>query len=503
MNTCTQIKQWSNGTWLHEWQPNAPIDELATDSRKIEKPEATLFIPIKTTLRNGHAFIAEAYRQGVRSFLISEDVDLATLPDANIIKVKDTVAAMQQVAAAKRKLFNIPIVGITGSNGKTIVKEWLYQLLGDQFKIARSPKSYNSQIGVPLSVWQLKPDHQLGVFEAGISQPGEMGLLEKIIYPTIGVFTNIGEAHNEGFLNIRQKINEKLLLFRHARHLVYCRDNAQLNECIVPFLHHVTDSGNEHSLRLFSWSTRQEATLRITAINKLHHKTEVAALYQERPLTITIPFTDEASIENAIHCWCVALLLQAPDAAIQAGMAALQPVSMRLELRHGSNDCTIINDAYNSDLTSLQLALTYLDQQKQHTRHTVIMSDLLQMGRRDIDLYDDVAQQVSRRGVQRFIGIGPALYKNKSSFRKYKQLRSIFFKSTADFLKNFHLLTFSREAILLKGARVFAFEQIAMLLEQQVHQTVMSISLPAMRQNLDVFRGALRPGVKTMAMVKA
>lgn len=497
MEHIEQIRKWCNGTWLAAGDETKEIEELATDSRNIEHPEAALFIAIKTNLRDGHIYLADAYAAGVRCFLVAQQVEVAELQDAQIILVKDTLVALQQIAAGHRKQYKVPVIGITGSNGKTVVKEWLYQLLGSSFNIARSPKSYNSQVGVPLSVWLMQKEHQLGIFEAGISQPGEMEKLEKVILPTIGVFTNIGEAHSEGFLNIRQKINEKLMLFRHAQYLVYCHDHAQLNECIVQYLHHV------EGVKVFTWSARQDANLRITKIDKQGHKTHITALYQGAETTVTIPFSDGASLENAMHCWCVALLLGMSQTDIATGLASLQSVSMRLELRHGLNDCTIINDAYNSDLTSLQLALGYLDQQRQHVMHTVIMSDMLQMGKADLDLYEDVAAQISRRGIQRFIGIGPALYKNKASFRKYKNLRSIFFKSTPDFLKNFHLLTFNKEAILLKGARVFAFEKIGLLLEQQVHQTVMSINLAALKQNLDVFRAELSPGVKTMAMVKA
>ena len=497
MTTIEQLRKWCNGTLLTGGAGSGKIDILVTDSRNIEQPDLAMFVAIKTNLRDGHIYIADAYAAGVRCFLVSAAPDMEGLPGAEVIQVKDTLLAMQQIAAGHRKQYKIPVIGVTGSNGKTVVKEWLYQLLGSHFNIVRSPKSYNSQVGVPLSVWQMDETHQLGVFEAGISQPGEMEKLEKVILPDIGIFTNIGEAHSEGFLNIRQKINEKLLLFRNAKHLIYCHDHAQLNECIVQYVHHI------EGIKLFTWSAKGEADLRITKINKQGNKTEIVAVHNGAELSVTIPFVDGASLENAMHCWCAAILLDVPHADIVAGMAALQPISMRLELRHGINDCTIINDAYNSDLTSLQLALGYLDQQKQHPMHTVIMSDMLQMGKSDMDLYEEVAAQVSRRGIQRFIGIGPALYKNKSAFRKYKQLRSIFFKSTDDFLKNFHLLTFSKEAILLKGARVFQFEKIGLLLEQQVHQTVMSINLAAMKQNLDVFRAELSPGVKTMAMVKA
>ena len=503
MNNIEQLRKWCNGAWVAKEQPDAVIGELAIDSRNIEEPMTALFTALKTPLRDGHTFIADAWQKGVRNFLVSQPIDDAIAPDSNVIQVKDTLAALQKIAAAHRKQFDIPVIGITGSNGKTVIKEWLYQLLSSTYNTVRSPKSYNSQVGVPLSVWLMNENQQLAIFEAGISQPGEMEHLERIISPTIGLFTNIGEAHSEGFMNARQKINEKLILFRHAKQLVYCHDHVELNQCIVQYMHQVRGGRSEEPLQLFSWSHKQDADLRITNISKTVAKTIITGKYKGQEATITIPFSDDASIENAIHCWCIMLLLNVDQDEIKTQMAQLQQVSMRLELKHGINGCTVINDSYNSDLTSLQLALNYLDQQKQHGHHTVIMSDILQIGRRDIDLYDEVAALISRRNVQRFIGIGPALYKNKASFRKYKRIRSIFFKSTDDLLKNFHLITFDKEAILLKGARVFAFEKIGLLLEQQVHQTVMSIDLSALTHNLNVFRAELKPGVKTMAMVKA
>ena len=503
MNTIEQIKKWCNGNWLAKHNEQTPISLLSIDSRQIAQPENTLFIALKTNLRDGHNYIADAWVKGVRNFLISQELDISNLKGANIIQVKDTLQALQQLATGHRKQFNIPVIGITGSNGKTMVKEWLYQLLADKFNIVRSPKSYNSQIGVPLSVWQMEPDNQIAVFEAGISQPGEMERLERIIHPQIGLFTNIGEAHSEGFMNMRQKINEKLILFRHASKLVYCHDHSELNQCIVQYVHQVRGGRTEDPIELFTWSVKQPADLHVINTEKKAGKTSIVAKYKGKEISITIPFTDDASLENAIHCWCILLILNVGNEEIKSKMALLQPVSMRLELRQGINDCTVINDAYNSDLTSLQMALNYLEQQKQHKSHTVIMSDIMQPGKRDLDLYDEVADSISRRKILRFIGIGPALYKNKASFRKHKKLRSIFFKSTEDFLKHFHLLTFDKEAILLKGARVFAFEKIGLLLEQKVHQTVMSVDLTALTNNLNVYRSLLSPGVKTMVMVKA
>jgi alanine racemase len=500
MNSIERLRKWCHGQWLaHEHE--TLIEELAIDSRKIAQPEKALFIAINTPRRNGHEFIKSAYEKGVRNFLVQENIETAAYPVANFIKVTDTLTALQQIATAHRKQFHIPVIGITGSNGKTIVKEWLYQLLGDDYNTIRSPKSYNSQIGVPLSVWLLEPDHELGIFEAGISQPTEMEKLEHMIQPTIGVFTNIGEAHSEGFMNLRQKINEKLVLFRHAQKLVYCTDYPELNECIAQYVNNIKEPGS--TLRLFTWSQKHEAELRVTSVHTDTGKATITALYTGKEIAISIPFTDNASIENAIHCWCVMLLLDIDQPKIAERMLHLQPVSMRLELRQGINDCTIINDSYNSDLTSFIIALDYLEQQKQHQMHTVILSDMLQIARPDAELYEEVADLVERRNVQRFIGIGPSLYKNRELFKKHKKLKSVFFKSTDDFLKSFHLVNFNKEAILLKGARAFTFEKIDVLLEQKIHQTILSINLSSLTHNLNVFRSRLAPGTKTMAMVKA
>lgn len=500
-DTVKKMQESCHGEWL-AFHDNSIIKDLVIDSRKITQAENALFIAIKTPLRNGHGFIQNAYEKGIRNFLVSEKMDTTLLVQANVLLVKDTLTALQQIAAAHRKQFRIPVIGITGSNGKTIVKEWLHQLLNNIYNTVRSPKSFNSQIGVPLSVWLLDDKSRLGIFEAGISQPGEMDKLESIIQPTIGVFTNIGEAHSEGFLSLRQKINEKLLLFRHAEKLVYCRDHLELHECIAQYTHALR--GNSGTpLQLFTWSQKHEADLCISSISSNDGKTHISANYKGKEAAISIPFTDAASVENAMHCWSVMLLLGIPQADITTLMQNLHSVSMRLELQHGINDCTIINDTYNSDLTSLHIALDYLEQQKQHPLHSVILSDMLQTGIPDRELYEQVADMISRRNIKRFIGIGPSLYKNKAAFKDHKKLRTIFFKSTDAFLQNVHLINFENEAILLKGARAFVFEKIGVLLEQKIHQTALYIDLSALTHNLNVFRSHLQPGVKTMAMVKA
>lgn len=478
------------------------IIELLIDSRKIVNPAKAMFIAIKGAHRDGHEFIADAYEKGVRIFMISGQQDTSRFSGAIFLTVSDTLLALQQLAAVHRNQFHIPTIGITGSNGKTIVKEWLFQLLSENYKIIRSPKSFNSQIGVPLSVWRMQAHHNLGIFEAGISQPGEMSRSEKILHPDIGIFTNIGEAHSEGFLNMRQKINEKLVLFRHSKELIYCKDHHELNECIVQYCHQVRNEA-DNSLQLFTWSQKTEATLRIQHVERASNSTTITGIYQERTISIRIPFSDMASIENAIHCWCVLLLFNIADEVIADRMERLHAVAMRLELLHGMDNSTIINDTYNSDLTSLHIALDFLDQQKQHPRRTVILSDMLQIGKPDGDLYEEVAELVNQKNIYRIICIGPALTKHKAAFRKYKKLRSIFFKSTEDFLKKMHMITFENEAILLKGARAFRFEKIEKLLEQKIHKTVLEINLSAIQHNLNVYRNLLPPKVKTMAMVKA
>ena len=489
---------------------NSEITELAIDSRRINDAESTLFIALKTMRRDGHDFISDAYKKGVRAFLVERDPDVKQYPEAMFLGVDNTLAALQKIAAGHRALFHIPVIGITGSNGKTVVKEWLGAALSEDMNVLRSPKSYNSQVGVPLSVWLLEGTNQLAIFEAGISEPGEMEQLEKVIQPGIGIFTNIGEAHSEGFKDEKEKVEEKLRLFRHAQVLIYCSDYRMLDDCVLQFRNGLKASTGK-GLKLFTWSQKTNADLRITSVNRQKKNTVITAhlaagsqgTIAEGKISITIPFTDAASIENAIHCWCAMLLLGIPQARIAKQLLKLQPVAMRLELKNGSNNCSIINDTYNSDLTSLYLALDYLAQQSQHRQHTVILSDMYGTGRPEAGLYEEVAESLARRGIQRFIGIGAALQKHQSSFAKNEKLSCTFFSSTQDFLKSFHLLSFADEAILIKGARAFEFEQISALLEEEVHQTVLSINLSALINNLNVFRSRIKPGVKIMAMVKA
>lgn len=474
---------------LHE---DAEVKELLLDSRRIAFPSSSLFFALKGPRRDGHTFIKEAYNKGVRSFVVSEPVN--ELPGVNIILVNDVLVALQALAAYHRSQFTLPVIGITGSNGKTIIKEWLNQLLDDKYNIVRSPKSYNSQIGVPLSVWQLNKTANLAIFEAGISQSGEMEKLQKIIRPTIGVFTNIGDAHASGFLNKRQKINEKLRLFSGVNTLVYCRDYPGLNEAVAALY-------KQLPFEIFSWSKTTDAELQVTEIEKGNNKTLLNIKYKESRLSITIPFTDDASIENAITCLCVLLHLKVPLEEITQKMSGLHPVAMRLELRDGINNTSIINDSYSADISSLKIALDFLSQQHQHTKHTVILTDFLEAGQPEKQLYADIAKALQQHNIDRFIGIGPVISRNSSLFEKYPG--TSFFSSVEDFRQQFSHIHFGNETILIKGARVFGLEQVNMMLEKQTHETLLEIDLNALIHNLKSYQQLLKPSTKIMAMVKA
>ncbi len=354
---------------------------LSLDSRKIIDAPNTIFFAIKSSHHDGNKFIEGLYAKGVRNFVVSDkNINVNNVPLANIIVVRNTINALQSLAAHHRKVFeNLTVIGITGSNGKTIVKEWLNQLLEESFSIVRSPKSYNSQIGVPLSVLNINQSHNLAIFEAGISQPGEMNRLEKIIKPSIGCLTNIGQAHDEGFNSRSQKINEKLQLFVHAKQLVCCTDDEEIKKAIFTFRNKI--NVRSKNLELFTWGKNADNKLQILSANKTKDHTRIKAIYKNTNISITIPFTDEASVENAINCWCILLLLNRNDGPTRRKFEFLYPIAMRLELKQGINHCTIINDSYSNDMHSLEIALNFLEQQKQNKKHTVIISDILQSGK--------------------------------------------------------------------------------------------------------------------------
>lgn len=504
MHTIKEISEVIGGDILSMPDPDANIKHLLLDSRKIHAPKESLFFAMPGNRLDGHHFLDDVYAAHCRNFIVSKEVDFRDFKRANIIRVDSTLKALQKLAAWHRKQFNYPVIGITGSNGKTIVKEWLYQMLQSTFAIVRSPKSYNSQTGVPLSVWQMKSEHTLGIFEAGISEPDEMDKLESIIRPNIGIFTNIGEAHSEGFLNTLHKVREKLKLFVHSDVIIYCKDYPDINLAVAQIKSQLSTAPNgNHKFNTFSWSSGTEADLRILKSEKNTQSTSIELEYQEETLRFKLPFTDRASMENAMHCIATLLYLKIDVNLIQEKLGTLSKISMRLESKTGIHNTQIINDSYSNDINSLIIALDFLLQQGQHTAKTLILSDIQQSGRTEIDLYTDVAKLIQERKINRLFAIGPAVYRNRLRFESIEGLQTLFFPITQDFVSQIDTDLFQNEDILIKGARSFHFERISRLLEEKAHDTVLEISLPAIQHNLTAFQSALKPNVKAMVMVKA
>ena len=468
---------------------------MLTDSRRLLSPASTVFVAIVTAKNDGHQYVEALFERGVRCFMVSRlpDRESPMLREAAFIVVNDTLAALQQVAAAHRAAVSLPVVAITGSNGKTIVKEWLFQLLSEKMPVVRNPRSYNSQLGVPLSLWQIEEEHRLGIFEAGISQAGEMEKLERMIVPQFGIFTNIGPAHDEGFPNRESKIREKLRLFVHAESLIYCRDHTELDHNIRKW------QALHPGVALFTWSHKPGADIQVISLRHRENQTHIQMDFRGVSFDFLIPFTDHASIENVMHCMAFLCHRGYSNGWIREKMVQLQPVAMRMEMKEGINDCLVINDSYNNDLYSLMIALDFLNSQTRLPRKTLILSDILQTGMPAKALYAEVAAMLKAKGVGRFIGIGQGMMSNRKCFDE----ESRFFQTTEEFLHLVDVSEFSHEAILLKGARVFGFERISNLLQQKDHQTILEVNLDALVHNLNVFRSFLRPKVKVMAMVKA
>jgi alanine racemase len=474
--------------------PETEINWLLTDSRSLSFPVESLFFAIKTARNDGHNYVEELYEQNLRYFVVSEmRPEFVKLSEAVFLVVSNSLQALQHLAAKQRSFFSVPVIGITGSNGKTVVKEWLYQLLHQDFNITRSPRSYNSQIGVPLSVWAMNKNTQLGIFEAGISEPHEMEKLEPIIHPTIGVFTNLGEAHQENFSGLKQKCEEKLLLFKNAGTLIYCSDNKLVEISIA-------QSGFKG--KLFSWGKSEKAVLRILNVEKNTKCTQISAIFEKKEMQFCIPFTDDASIENGLQCVAVMLHLGINIEEIAKRILSLEAVAMRLEVKDGVRDCLIINDSYNSDLNSLGIALDFLNQQAtaKNLSKTLILSDILQTGLSPEELYKIVAELISNKNINRIIGIGTEISNHSDLFQVAEKT---FFDDTDDFLKSSYMREFQKEIILLKGSRTFHFEDISEKLELIAHETILEVNLNALVDNLNYFRSKLRPETKMMCMVKA
>ena len=480
-----------------------PIAHLLLDSRRLVFPATSLFFALRGPRRDGGRYMEELYKRGVRNFVVMEPVASAAFADANILKVADTLTALQALAASHRSQFSIPVIAITGSNGKTIVKEWLNELLEAEFSIVRSPKSYNSQTGVPLSVWQLQPSNTLAIFEAGISRKNEMEKLEAILKPTIGIFTNIGEAHSEGFGSRAEKLAEKLKLFEGADVVIYCRDQGETHEAIKNWRLDRLAAGLPVPSDIISWGRSMENPLCVDACETIGSATKIIYRFGGARGELVIPFTDPASIENVMHCVTTCLWLWVPPATVAARVATLAPIAMRLELKSGINHCSIINDSYSADLSSLAIALDFLSQQQQNSRRTVILSDILQSGRPETELYGEVGRALQQRKIDRLIGIGDRIGANAAAISEWFSGEQVYLQDVEAFRKDIHRLHFRDETILLKGARVFEFEEIDRLLTEQIHQTVMEIDLGAMAGNLRAYRQLLQPTTRVMAMVKA
>ena len=476
---------------------------LLNDSRQLSSPQRSIFFAIKGLHHDGHQFLDDLYRKGIREFVVERDVltptlvrELGRMKEAKIWQVENSILAMQEVAKRHREQFSFPVIAITGSNGKTVVKEWLSQLLSNRYKVVKSPKSYNSQIGVPLSVWQMNETHNLGIFEVGVSRPDEMANLQKVVQPQIGIFTNIGNAHNEFFENNLQKIREKLLLFQHAKQLIYCADYVEIDEIIqAEFIEQFPDC------KIISWARMADSAIKVDWQTE-YQNTKVTLNFPKQTETFDVPFTDEASIENTVQCIVALWFFEYNAVEIQARLQILRPVSMRLELKQGISNNYLIDDTYNNDLAGLTIALNFLTQQKQRTRKILILSDLLETGVPEKELYGQIAHLVKQRNLYQFIGIGEMITRNRNLFQ-HKNNNVQFFSNTVDFLDSQTLKNLQESVVLVKGARRFGFESIVNRLVQKTHGTVLEINLDAVTHNLNYFRDKVGQQTKIMVMVKA
>jgi len=481
----SKIPSISRGT-IVQMKEDRDIRSFLSDSRKATQPDSC-FVAIGGTRHDGHEYIAALYQSGVRMFVVEKELKWDMYPEASFFLAASSLVALQDIAADHRAQFKYPVVGITGSNGKTIVKEWIYQLLAPQYSIVKNPGSYNSQLGVPLSVLKMQPHHELGVFEAGISIPNEMVNLQRIIKPTIGIFTNIGSSHDAGFESRSQKVREKLLLFRESKVLIYCRDHEDVHKEVEPL------GLNAQTL---DWGEGEGATVRV----ENNEDGTIRMVFNRSTHFFTAPFIDAASRENLVHCIVLMLHLGISASTIQEGINSLKAVPMRLELKQGVNQSLIIDDTYNNDLAGLQISLDFLSgQQKQ--RKALILSDILQSGMKDDDLIKEIAGIVLRTGINSFVGVGPVLLAHQQYFKGVAD--TSFYPNTDSFLADLDADLFQGSVMLIKGARPFQFETIVQRLQRKVHGTVMEIDLSCVVHNLNYFKSRLNPGVKLMVMVKA
>lgn len=484
---------------------------LLTDSRFVSQSEHSIFFAIKGERHDGHEFIKDLYEKGVREFVVEKkalnDVlksQLENLSEAKFFVVENSIRALQHLAATHRQAYNIPVVGVTGSNGKTIVKEWLSVLLAKDYNLVKSPRSYNSQIGVPLSVWEINEHHNFGIFEAGISKSGEMEFLEPVIRPTIGIFTNLGSAHDEGFRSRKQKATEKLRLFQRSKTLIYCKDFEDIDDEIRILLKAVNPN-----IELIDWSRKAGSKIFVNA-NKQNTYCTLQILWNSQIYDFKIPFADDASIENATHCIFLMLHQGINTAEIQGRLDMLKPIAMRLELKQGINDCYLIDDTYNNDYAGLSVALDFMTQQHTKRDKVLIISDVLQSGLEEADLYESIAELIKGKKIDKVIGIGEVISRNQKSFYTSTLIDGqtsiasiVFYHSTEEFLEKYPINQLQSSLILVKGARKFEFEKIINRLTLKVHGTVFEVNLDALTNNLNFYRNKIGSSTKIMVMVKA
>lgn len=468
------------------------LTKVLLDTRRLVQPHDGVFIAMAGERHDSHHYLQIAYDSGVRAFIVEQSINLQQLPEASVVRVDNSVKALQQLATYHREQFDIPVIGITGSNGKTIVKEWLNTLLADDFTIVRSPRSYNSQVGVPLSVLHMEPHHTLGIFEAGISKPGEMQRLSTIVQPTMGIMTNVGPAHMENFSSREELAEEKAYLFECAKSVVYCADYKEV--------HSALHMRREQGQRLISWSlSGNEADYRIERKTLSRKMTALDVQAADKTYHFNIAMTDDASVENALHCIITMLELDYTEEVIQQRLERLAPLAMRLELLHGIHQSTLINDVYSSDMHSLEIALDFMQMNSQHRRKVVILSDMLQTGLVPVELYKKVNALLVSNGVDHLIGIGS----NIASAESEMTVSHEFYASTDAFIRNHNIESFRDCIVLIKGAREFRFEQITEWLQERTHDTVMEINLNALAHNLHYYRSKIKPSTKLMVMIKA
>ena len=471
--------------------PDLQVTQVSIDSRQILHPEQTLFVALRGAKADGADFIPQLLDEGIRVFLVHEDwqSDEKLLEKAAFILTRDTRKALQKIAAYQRSIFTKPVVSITGSNGKTIIKEWLGQVLSQRFAVAKSPKSYNSQVGVPLSIFGIQPYHQVAILEAGVSKAGDMDSLAQMIQPDLGIFSNIGSAHEEGFSGVQEKIREKLKLFKDTKLLIHCKDQEVLAKEIKDAI---------PAEKLISWSKKSGADYSVSW-KPLEGKTRVILMKNDlNTLTFQVPFTDQASLENVTHVIIAALTLGEDIPAIQEGLDHLKSVDMRLTLKPGLNDSLIIDDTYNNDLAGLKVALEFLSQQRPKRSKILIISDLLQQGLPE-KIYSEVGELIGSYGIDQIIGVGTEIQRLEVLFPG----KSKTYTSTDQLLQTLDPESFQNDLILITGARSFTFEKIVNRLQQRIHGTTLEINLNALTHNFNFYKRQIKPGTKVMVMVKA